>query len=436
MLQMFLLGAALTVAQPPQGVQTLPGQLLPPEAKATTQNGDKKEANGNGNGEAKEEEKEDEGPWRLFPNDVGGFKMTGWIYGTGVYNASNGGGTRYNGPMTQNDQEGVYLNQLWINVNRPLTECFGWGANIDFLFGNDYLASQSRGFEAANARGIQPNWNDNRDYGIAIPQAYVEVGTTKASLKLGHFFTPHGYMVVQAPGNFFNTLPWGFMMTNPFTHWGGMATVNLSDEWSITGGIVNGWDALDRPVNAAAYMAGVKYTFPEKKGFLSFMMITGPEPENLGANYGNRTLLTTVLDYNITDKTEFVFEQNVGWQQNEGFDTDCFFNFAPYLFYRLNDCWRVGARYEYYHDPRGFTGAIRVGNPNNGPVNAVAGPYQGNFQTIALGLNWSPNASKNLMVRPELRYDWFNGTGVGGNPFNAGKSNDQLMLMVGAFYQF
>jgi hypothetical protein len=129
MLQMLLLGAALTVAQPAQENQKLPGQLLPPELSpliAAKVGGDKKEANGKDGKDDKEEKKEDDekkpgdDPWRIFPNEHHGFKFTGHIYGTGVYNASNGSGTRYNGPMTTNDQEGVFLNQLWLTLSRPL----------------------------------------------------------------------------------------------------------------------------------------------------------------------------------------------------------------------------------------------------------------------------------------------------------------------------
>jgi len=161
----------------------------------------------------------DDDPWRLFPEPLHGFKVTGWLYGTGIYNSTNAGTTRYNGPMTQNDQVGSYLNQAWINISRPLEEDeFGWGATVDVFYGNDYLASQSRGFEARRARGFLPKWWDNQDYGLAIPQAYAEVGTSKYNVRVGHFYTPHGYMTVQAPGNFFNSLPFGFMFTNPFTH--------------------------------------------------------------------------------------------------------------------------------------------------------------------------------------------------------------------------
>lgn len=273
---------------------------------------------------------------------------------------------------------------------------------------------------------------------MAIPQAYVEAGTTKYSMKFGHFYTPHGYMVVQAIGNFFNTQPFGFMMTNPFTHWGGMGSAQLTDQLLVTAGIVNGWDALDRPVNNAAFMGGIKYSFKEDKGFFSTNVITGQEPENLGTAYAQRTLVTNVLDWKPTKKFEFVLENNFGVQENHGIGNSWFYNFVPYLFYKVNDCWRVGIRYEFFHDPGNFTAAERVGNPNNGPIpaNVISGPYFGNFQTIAVGLNWWPRASKNLTIRPELRYDWFDGTGVGGGPFNAGQNNHQIMMMVGGIYQF
>lgn len=389
--------------------------------------------------EKKEEKKDegcaDEGPWRLCNHCVGGFKMTGWVYGTYVYNATNSGDTRYNGPMTMNDQVGGYLNQLWLNVARALPdEELGWGATLDTFFGNDYLASLSRGFENRRARGWIPHWWDNQDYGIAIPQAYVEVGSKKYNLRAGHFYTPHGYMVVQATGNFFNTLPYGFMMTNPFTHWGVMGNAALSDSWSVMGAIVNGWDALDRPVNAASYMGQLKYSFADSKGYFSTTLITGQEPENLGPGYAARTLVTNVFDYKFTERFEWVFENNLLWQRNRGgLGTDFSWSAIPYFFYKINDALKAGLRYEYFYDPTGVIAAERVGNPNNGPFITGAGPYHGHMQSLTAGLNWAPNASKNLMIRPEVRYDWFVG---GQNPFNAGNSDHQMVVMIGAYYQF
>lgn len=381
------------------------------------------EAASNGNGGA-----EEDGPWRLFPNEVAGFKITGWVYGTGVYNATNGGNTRYNGPMTMSDQEGVYLNQIYLSASRGLKECLSWGFTVDAFWGNDYNASQSRGWELYPDRLVNQaaqKWNTGQDYGFSSPQSYLEVGTTKTSVKIGHFWTPIGYMVVQAPGNFFNTQPYGFMAANPFTHWGALATHNVSDNLWIQGGVVNGWDALDRPANVASYLAGARYSFDDSKGFLQYHIIFGQEPENLGPGYASRVLQNVVFDYVINDKWEFVYESNLVGQDNRTAEYSHAYNFHPFLFYKINDCWKAGARYEYFHDPSGFMAGIRNGNPN-------VGPYNGNNQTIAVGLNYTPN--KNLNIRPEYRYDFFNGPGL--QPYNAGNSSVQHLFVLGAFYQF
>lgn len=388
--------------------------------------------------EKKDEEtpEEDEGPWRLFPDPFAGFKVSGWMYGSGVKNATNGGGTRYNGPMTMNDQEGVYLNQFWININRSLEkDTIGWGANLDVFFGNDYLASLSRGFENARARGWLPKWWNNQDYGMAIPQAYVEVGTSQYNIRVGHFYTPHGYMVVQAPSNFFNTLPYGFMMTNPFTHWGVLANFAITDQLSGMAAIVNGWDALDRPANVASYIGSLKYTFNCDKGFISSTVISGVEPENLGTGYGSRTLVTNILDYKLTEKDEIVIENNLMWQKNHvPNETSFTWSLIPYYFRKLNDCWKIGGRYEVFYDPTGFISAERVGNPNNGPITS-AGPYKGYMHSFTAGLNWAPRGSKNLMIRPEVRYDIFRSQN-GLQPFNNNSKDHQLVFMLGALYQF
>jgi hypothetical protein len=419
------------IAPPPAPAVQVPMTPMTPVAPAATPDAktDAPKGNGNGNGEEKkDEEKKDEGPWRLFPDEIAGFKVTGWIYGTGVYNGTNGGNTRYNGPMSMSDQEGVFLNQAYLSISRGLKDCFSWGATFDTFYGNDYNASQSRDWELRNARGWVQRLNSGQDYGIVSPQSYLEVGTTKYSLKVGHFWTPIGYMVVQAPGNFFNTQPYGFMSTNPFTHWGALGTANLSDNLMVQLGVVNGWDALDRPINVPSYLLNTRYTFNEKKGFLQYSIITGEEPENLGPAYGARTLQNVVFDYNISDKWEFVYESNLVHQVNHpvGAENSHSYNFQPFLFYRINDCWRAGIRYEYFHDPGNFMSGIRRGNPN-------IGPYFGNNQTVALGLNWTPNASKNLNIRPEYRYDSFSGTG---QPYNAGNSSVQHLFVVGAFWQF
>ena len=81
-----------------------------------------------------------------------------------------------------------------------------------------------------------------------------------------------------------------------------------------------------------------------------------------------------------------------------------------YFFYKMSNCWGFGGRFEWFRDDDG----VRVV-----PGNA------GNYFEMASGMNWKPHA--NVMVRPELRYDWYQGVvGVNGNPFNNGTATSQF----------
>ena len=91
-----------------------------------------------------------------------------------------------------------------------------------------------------------------------------------------------------------------------------------------------------------------------------------------------------------------------------------------YLFYQFNCCWSAGMRFEWFRDDDG----TRVTGIGDG--NAIQGLFfEGHFYEVAWGLNWKPN--DNVVVRPELRYDWFDGAGL---PYDANTSDEQFMAAV------
>ncbi len=92
-----------------------------------------------------------------------------------------------------------------------------------------------------------------------------------------------------------------------------------------------------------------------------------------------------------------------------------------YLIYCLNPCWSAGLRVEWFRDQDG----IRVAGLGDG--NRNTGPYPGNFWEVSAGLNWKPHA--NLTVRPEVRWDWYDGTAPGGVlPYDAGQRASQFLF--------
>ena len=70
------------------------------------------------------------------------------------------------------------------------------------------------------------------------------------------------------------------------------------------------------------------------------------------------------------------------------------------------------------------------------PLRVFAGrDFVGDFYELTCGLTWRPHS--NVIVRPELRFDWYDGAvGAMGLPFNDGASDDQLTFAVDAIVTF
>ena len=80
-------------------------------------------------------------------------------------------------------------------------------------------------------------------------------------------------------------------------------------------------------------------------------------------------------------------------------------------------------RFEWFRDEDGTrVGLNRPSNPNNPP-------YVGDFYALSLGLNWKPRT--NLLLRPEIRTDWYDGDAQR-LPFDDGTDSSQLMLGLDA----
>jgi long-subunit fatty acid transport protein len=93
---------------------------------------------------------------------------------------------------------------------------------------------------------------------------------------------------------------------------------------------------------------------------------------------------------------------------------------SNYLTYKINDCWSLAGRAEWFQDPQGAR---------------VSAGSRGNYFGMTAGLNYKPHA--NVTIRPELRYDWFDGfTGTTAEPFNGGVASSQLSGGFDAVFTF
>lgn len=363
----------------------------------------------------------------VFPQD-GRFRVYGWA-GTGIANNVSNPGSKYNGPFSAVDrtQEWVF-NQNYTVLERvlPTDGSIGWGLRADLLFGQDFFLPQSRGIEL-DPSGNQ-RWNGTY-YGLAIPQSYLELGSDVWSLKVGRFYSPVGYESVMAPNNFFYTHAYSYMFGQPYTLWGGLLTVQLTKNWQVLGGLTNGWDTLVGDFNNLNAVGGIKYTSDCRRWWASFALISGKNDSNparlanvptVAANRTRYSLLIGLLPGGPDGAWEYVFHNYYGWQE-DGTSSGNFarwYGIDQYLFYRLTDTLRLGGRFEWFRDEDGTrVGLNRANNPNKPPL-------PGNYFSLATGVNWTPHP--NILVRPELRWDFTSNTVR--NAFSDGRSGSQLLL--------
>jgi hypothetical protein len=382
--------------------------------------------------------------WRLCCQKECGWNVYGWVNGGIMANVHNPA-DHFNGPITFADRDYGQFNQFYGILEKTIDTggCgWDWGGRVDVLYGSDYVFTMATGLELRD--DITPHWNvkqfpggpSNPEYGLAVPQFYLEVGYNDLAVKLGHFYTILGYEVVPATGNFFYTHAYTMQYGEPFTHTGALATYKYSDTTNLIGAIVNGWDHFDRETDTGAGILGL--TWDGGNGLtLAASVIFSPNEFNIYGDLTNRNAYSLVASYTFgaCDQWQYVFQHDYGWQHDgnaftPGLSAE-WYGVNQYLFYTINDCWKAGARFEWFRDDDGAR-VTGLRNPNN----AIFGDsFAGNFWEMTVGLNWTPSA--NLTVRPELRYDWFDGDPAfrtADGPYVAGERVDQLLLGFDVIY--
>jgi hypothetical protein len=377
--------------------------------------------------------------WYLFNQDnCHNVSVRGWLNG-GYFTNSRNTNSRYNGPVTFADRRDGQINQVYGIIEKAIDTsdyCWDVGGRLDLLYGTDWIYNYQTGWEASPSGDPLDGWNSNPYYGLVTPQAYVEAGYGDLSIKAGRFYTILGYEVVTAPDNFFATHAYTMQYGEPFTHTGLLGTWDYNDNWTFVGGIVNGWNRFYGSNNAGIYdrvagIGGAVYTPDHGRYSIALTGITGSEPGSNVYASTTRSMYSLVFNWKVTDRLTYVIQHDNAWQDAVTQNTQTgelhdaeWYGVNQYLFYTINDCWKAGARAEWFRDDDGFrvhgirpTSGTDTGNPT--------GYNAGNYWEVSLGLNWTPHS--NLIVRPEVRYDWFDGQG---NPFGDGQDKSQW---VGGF---
>ena len=373
--------------------------------------------------------------WHLCPQDAP-VRVRGWLDGGYVYNNANPN-SKFNGPYNSVDRSAEPMfNQGYLILDHtlPTDGSIGAGFRVDALFGHDFALGQSLGLEVD--RDGNRRWN-GQYYGLALPQAYAEFGNNIMSAKLGHFYSLVGYESLASVNNFFYSHSYSYQFGQPITHWGGVFTTQLTRNWQLQAGLVNGWDTLVGRTNNVNFTGSVKYTADSNWWWTSLALVTGNEQTNpamlpgIANNTSNRTrysFLAGLTPGGPGGRWEYVFHHFYGWQEDGTSQGNVarWYGIDQYLYYRVSRTVRLGTRFEWFRDEDGTrVGLNSTANPNNPPL-------PGNYFSLTAGLNYTPVS--NFVVRPEVRWDFTSDTSR--RAFDDGKRNNQLLVGCDLIWQF
>lgn len=341
----------------------------------------------------------------LFDSPVGALQIGGWLSAGATVNAHGNRSGHGNSPLSVNDVSDVpVMNQLWLFAEKPLDmqhNTVDWGWRLDYVFGAD-----GPDVQAAGDQGWDFSWDTSRDYGSAIPQIYGEVGVGDARFRAGYALGLLGFEAAQAIDNFFYSHNYAFGYGLPGTHSGVAMDYDVDDTLQMTVAWTTGWDSSwSNYLNASMFTGGLSWQLTELTS-LTYHLTAGDFGDgtakngamsNVGTLYSHAIVLT--CDY--TEQTTGVVEHTLGTNTGTGMQDNQWYSLSYYLFHDISDCWSVGTRLDWFRDDDGQR------------VN-VNGSGVGSFYACTAGLNWQPCES--IRIRPELRWDWFEGQG---RPFDS-----------------
>jgi hypothetical protein len=375
-----------------------------------------------------------------------GIEIGGWMNGGATFNPSHST-FGYNGPVTFGDRANqAQFNQFNIFLKRDVVnsgKSWDLGFRADFMFGTDAIFTQAYGNPSldpttGNAHSTRGDWdlnilNTGRNYGVALPQAFVEIYAPIANgltIKAGHFYTPIGFESVPAPNNFFYSHAYTMQYGEPFTHTGVLTHYNVDKNivfmsGAITGSGTGGWDGnFNRNMSNWGGIGGVTYTTDDKRSSLNMAGTGSQQSARNDAFWG---MYSVVAKHMITPKTHFILQHDHGYADNITVNGQTqqaqWYGVNTHLYQDVLHDLSIGVRGEWFRDAQGF----RVTNP--GRVAAALGTNSQSFavhgaQNVAFGLpadyyavtigaNWKPakrlkidtKALQQFNVRPNIRYD-------------------------------
>lgn len=384
--------------------------------------------------------------------------LGGWLQQGFTFNPSDPD-NRSNSPVLFNDPSNDYqLNQFYLYAERKVEtspSSWGLGGRVDLNYGTDSRFVTIPGLEREQDRTRR--WNsESSDYGLAIPQAYVEIGTPigpfGSSIIAGHFLAQSGYESFTAPDNFFYSHSYSFVYGQPFTHSGAIWNVKLSPTFAASIGGTTGWDNLYSDIDQWGVRYAILKQLYEGRTTIGLTGHSGQDYTGVrtvdGEKMDDRHWVNLLLKHQFNRDWYYVLSGDFGYQKGAvvvldntlntvGFDDGHWWGVTQYLVHQLNTRWSSGLRLEWFRDE----GNSRVGLPIE---YTVGGPAfdGGDYVALTGGVNFKPH--KNVLLRSELRWDYSNvesnpdipGGVAGIRPFDDRSSDNQITVGLDAVVVF
>jgi hypothetical protein len=179
-----------------------------------------------------------------------------------------------------------------------------------------------------------------------------------------------------------------------------LATYTVSEQFALLGGVDRGWDRFEDDNENVSGLVGFHWTSYDALTTIAWSGTGGKEQGISGIN-GARLLSSLVLTRELGQRWQYVIQNDIGWQDSAAvapfggpITNSEWYGINQYLYYKINSCWRAGARFEWFRDDDG----TRVRFFDNLSDN------EGHYYETALGLNYTPHS--NLTIRSEARWDW------------------------------
>jgi hypothetical protein len=373
-------------------------------------------------------------------------RVYGWIQNS--FNGDTNGlpGNRENFAIYPDHLANQWMgNQYYFVLDNPLEQDdkVNFGFRFDLLFGNDWQVTKDYGlFDRA--------FPINHFAGIDIPQVYGEVHLPILTprgldLRAGRFYSLMGFESAMAVSRPLMSMQWALPYT-PFTFFGAIATLHLSDRLNLVLGTVDGYDRWPNEPYKWGFLGALTWTSRDQK----LNLILGgadaydqlprfapanapyvpegvPPPPFLAGrlnpyyNRSRRGYVSGTLTYKWSDKlTQAVQFDSLFDPMILGYGGDPYvahaaasYIFSHWFLYQFTDKVTGVWRSEVFWDPYGLATGVAD-----------------TFHEMTLGLNIRPKPW--LWFRPEARYDWAQFT----HPYNDGTRNSQFTIGFDVIFLF